>query len=109
MIGVPPTCGFFSKWYLILGAIDAGHWGFMVVLILSSLVNIALFFRLIEYGYYEAFSDQISHEHKTESIDEAPLSMLLPLWIVAAGLIVIGLFTNKIVTNIIQYVVPTGI
>ncbi|MGW8161543.1 MAG: complex I subunit 5 family protein, partial [Desulfobulbales bacterium] len=26
MIGVPPTAGFFSKWYLILGAIEAGRY-----------------------------------------------------------------------------------
>ncbi|MCG8635600.1 MAG: monovalent cation/H+ antiporter subunit D family protein, partial [Desulfobacterales bacterium] len=24
IVGVPPTCGFFSKWYLILGAFEAG-------------------------------------------------------------------------------------
>jgi multicomponent Na+:H+ antiporter subunit D len=26
VIGIPPTCGFFSKWYLVLGAIDANRW-----------------------------------------------------------------------------------
>ncbi|MGB6290905.1 MAG: proton-conducting transporter membrane subunit, partial [Desulfobulbales bacterium] len=39
MIGVPPTAGFFSKWYLILGAIDAGKYHFMAALLFSSLVN----------------------------------------------------------------------
>ena len=48
IIGVPPTCGFFSKWYLISGSIQAGHYGFMVALLFSSLVNVVLFFRVIE-------------------------------------------------------------
>ncbi len=28
IIGVPPTCGFFSKWYLVLGAFEAGAYHF---------------------------------------------------------------------------------
>jgi len=109
MIGIPPTCGFFSKWYLILGAIDAGQWGFMTALLISSLINVVLFFRVIEFGYYEPMSDHHHHEHEVESTDEAPVSMLVPLWIVALSLIGIGLFTSKIVTNFIQYVIPKGI
>ena len=35
VIGVPPTCGFFSKWYLLLGGIEAKHWGFVIALLLS--------------------------------------------------------------------------
>ena len=63
IIGVPPTCGFFSKWYLISGAIQAGHYGFMVALIFSSLVNVILFFRVFEIGYYEPLSDHHGHDH----------------------------------------------
>jgi len=104
MIGVPPTCGFFSKWYLILGAIDAGRWEFMAALIFSSLVNAVLFFRIIEIGYFEPFS-----EDHGEPIKEAPLSMLAPLVVVAVGLIVIGIFTKQIVNGVIQFAIPVGI
>jgi multicomponent Na+:H+ antiporter subunit D len=106
IIGVPPTCGFFSKWYLISGAIQAGHYGFMVALIFSSLVNVILFFRIIEIGYYEPFSDHHGHDHPAEPMAEAPLSMLVPLYIVAAGLILVGLYTGNIVNHIIQFVIP---
>ncbi len=112
MIGVPPTAGFFSKWYLISGAIDAGHWGFMVALILSSLVNAVLFFRMIEVSYFEPFKDHHGHDHHADSsskIDEAPLSMLAPLVIVSISLIVVGIYTADIVDNIIQFTVPAGI
>jgi multicomponent Na+:H+ antiporter subunit D len=26
MVGLPPTGGFFSKWYLLIGAVEAGAW-----------------------------------------------------------------------------------
>jgi len=109
IIGVPPTCGFFSKWYLISGGIAAGHYGFVVALLFSSLVNVVLFFRIIELGYFEPFSDHHGHNHQSEPIDEAPLSMLVPLIIVAAGLVVVGMYTGDIVTRIIDFAIPAGI
>jgi multicomponent Na+:H+ antiporter subunit D len=108
IIGVPPTCGFFSKWYLISGAIQAGHYGFMVALIFSSLVNVILFFRVIEIGYYEPFTDHHGHDHPAEPMAEAPLTMLVPLYVVAAGLIVVGLYTGNIVNHIIRFVIPNS-
>jgi multicomponent Na+:H+ antiporter subunit D len=109
IIGVPPTCGFFSKWYLISGAIQAGHYAFMVALLFSSLVNVVLFFRVIEIAYYEPFSDHHGHDHHPEPMDEAPLSMLVPLFIVAAGLVVVGLYTGDIVNHIIEFAIPKAI
>jgi multicomponent Na+:H+ antiporter subunit D len=108
IIGVPPTCGFFSKWYLISGAIQAGHYGFMVALLFSSLVNVILFFRVIEIGYYEPFTDHHGHDHPAEPMAEAPLTMLVPLYVVAAGLILVGLYTGNIVNHIIRFVIPNS-
>jgi multicomponent Na+:H+ antiporter subunit D len=109
MIGVPPTAGFFSKWYLILGAIDAGRYHFMAALLFSSLVNAILFFRVIEIAYFEP--RLANHEGDAEKIavDEAPFSMLLPLIIAAVGLIVIGIYSGDIVTSIISHSVPAGL
>jgi len=109
IIGVPPTCGFFSKWYLISGAIQAGHYGFMVALLFSSLVNVVLFFRVIEICYYEPFSDHHGHDHHPEPMAEAPLTMLIPLLIVAASLILVGFYTGDIVNQIIEFAIPKGI
>ena len=110
MIGVPPTAGFFSKWYLILGAIQAGSYHFMAALLLSSLVNAILFFRVIEIAYFEP---RVEHHHGGETtenvLSEAPFSMLLPLLVAAIGLIIIGLYSGTIVTTIIQHSVPPGL
>jgi len=113
MIGVPPTAGFFSKWYLILGAIDARQWGFMAALLFSSLANAVLFFRIIEVAYYEPMSEHHGqHVHGTGHevhMDEAPISMLVPLVGVAASLLVVGVYTREIILNIVRHAVPAGL
>jgi multicomponent Na+:H+ antiporter subunit D len=74
IIGVPPTCGFFSKWYLISGGIAAGQYPFVIALLFSSLVNVVLFFKVFEISYYEPFGDPHhgQGEHATGPIAEAP-------------------------------------
>ena len=103
MIGIPPTCGFFSKWYLISGAYEASAWAFLVALLISSLVNAVLFFRIIEVGYFQALpSEEPNHHHPKIKRDEAPLTMLIPLLTTAGLLIGIGLYTADIVTYLIH-------
>ena len=117
MIGVPPTCGFFSKWYLLLGAFEAGRVGFAAALIFSSLVNIVIFFRVIEIGFFEPFSSHHDEGHggrhggesHASAIDEAPWSMIAPLVLTALGLIVVGLYTGRIVSDVIGQAIPAGI
>lgn len=111
MIGIPPTCGFFSKWYLIQGGLVAGHYGFVGALLLSSLINAVLFFRLFEIGYYAPFDTEGTppRGHGTTVVDEAPFSMLIPLLISAVMIIVVGLSTSRIVSGLIQYSLPAGL
>ncbi len=104
MIGVPPTAGFFSKWYLILGGIEAGHWEYVIALLFSSLVNAVLFFRIIEIGYF--YKDE--HDHGHEQRDEAPVLMQAPLVVCAVALIVIGLGSGPLVESIIKLALPAG-
>jgi len=108
MIGVPPTCGFFSKWYLILGGIDGGHWEFVIALVISSLINVVLFFRIIELAYFGSLADGEHHEHADAECREAPWWMLKPLVLTAILLIVVGLSTGPLIDNIISLVIPAG-
>ena len=52
--------GFFSKWYLVLGAIEKNMWIYVAVLVLSSLLNLIYFFRLIENIYLRNDKEQMS-------------------------------------------------
>ncbi len=110
MIGVPPTCGFFSKWYLILGGLEAGHYEFVAALVLSSLMNVILFFRIFEIAYFlpwppePAHGDGGHHGHGAPrpaiAMAEAPVSMVAPLLLSAAALVALGFVTNDLVTFI---------
>jgi multicomponent Na+:H+ antiporter subunit D len=110
MIGVPPTCGFFSKWYLLLGGIEAGQWLYVGALIFSSLVNAVLFFRVIEIAYFRTSEGDANVEGPAaEPVrEEAPAMMLQPLVAAAAALIAVGLVTGPLVQNVIRFALPAG-
>lgn len=116
IIGIPPTCGFFSKWYLLLGGIAAGQFVFVAALIFSSLVNVILFFRLFEIGYFKPDAGVKAHQHnhanhpaQSEEIAEAPLDLLVPLMVTAVLLIIMGIYSGEIVTRVIQFAIPGSI
>lgn len=108
MIGVPPTCGFFSKFYLIRGGMDAGHWEYVAALLISSLVNAVLFFRIFEIAFFgnkPAEGHHDTHDEVKESPavpDGAPplWSGLFPLLTAAAIAILLGIFNGPVVALI---------
>jgi multicomponent Na+:H+ antiporter subunit D len=112
VIGVPPTCGFFSKWYLLLGGIQANHWAFVIALLIATLINVALFFKIFDVGLYlHAFPHEPESEKQATSPQshEAPLIMLIPAAMIAIAIIVIGIFNQTILDNIIKFAVPLGL
>ena len=114
IIGVPPFCGFFSKWYLLTGAIKAGQWQFAVALIGASLISAVLFFRIFEKALFpsgEAAHGHLDHHghHGAGEMAEAPLSLLIPLLLAAASLVALGLLTRPIVARLILPVLPGGL
>jgi len=72
-------------------------------------VNVILFFRIIEIGYYNKPNHRAESGHLPARMDEAPLEMLIPLLLVAAGLLVMGIYTNDIVTHVIRFAIPAGV
>lgn len=87
MIGAPLTVGFVSKWYLAVGAVDAGMWFIVPVILVSSLLTAVYFWRIIE-GIY--FGKGPEGEY-TGRVDEAPFGMVLPTLVLAALCIVFGI------------------
>jgi len=108
VIGVPPTCGFFSKWYLLLGGIEAHQWGFVVALLLCTLINVALFFRIIDKGLYGHGLPE-NQPGKPPAGGEAPLTMLVPAFVLVVAILVMGIFNQQIVDKVIRFTVPPGL
>ncbi len=115
MIGLPPTAGFFSKWYLALGSIEQSNWIFLAVLLISSLMNAVYFFRIMERMYLKPRSasdadDQQSMPQAASSRrNEVPWSMLAPTLILAVGLLVLGIMNAWGITHVIQFMIPKGL
>ena len=61
------------------------------------------------YNFFEPVVDHHAGHGPEIAVSEAPVSMLIPLLIVAIGIIVIGLYSGTIVTNIISFTVPAGL
>ncbi|MDZ7760389.1 MAG: proton-conducting transporter membrane subunit [Desulfovermiculus sp.] len=109
IIGVPPTCGFFSKWYLLLGGIEAGAWSFVFALVVSSLISAVLVFRVVEIGFFPSpEAEQDGHAQGAVTFNEAPVSMLGSLGLVGVGLIAVGLWSGFLVQRVIVPFVQQG-
>ncbi len=109
IVGIPPTCGFFSKWYLVLGAIESQQWVFAATLLISSLLTAVIFFKVLVNIYFGPQQDSGVHSvggNGTVVMDEAPLSMLFPICIMALGILSLGFFSGKIISSVIQFTVP---
>jgi multicomponent Na+:H+ antiporter subunit D len=92
MIGIPPVAGFVSKWYLGLGAVEAGSDWALLVLVASSLLNAAYFFPILFRAWFREppghWPDEQIPARRLETI--APL--LWPPLITAALALGAGLF-----------------
>ena len=85
---MPLTVGFVSKWYLILASIENGWWSVAVLILLGSLLAIVYVWRLVEAAY---FKPPLAGN---ETIKEAPLSFLMPIWILVIANIYFGIDTR---------------
>ena len=106
MIGIPPTAGFFSKWYLGVGAAGQSQWIYLAVLVISSLLNAIYFFRLIE----KVFVDQKKED--LEPIDEGrelPIKMIIPIVVCFVAILGIGIFNVKIVDILMMTLKGVGL
>ena len=90
MIGLPPAGGFLSKWYILLGALEAEQMFALAVIVGSTLLNAAYFLPIV----YAAFlkpeaTDAQDHEH-----GEAPLPIVMALVITASATILLFFFPD---------------
>lgn len=98
MIGIPPAGGFVSKWYLVLGSVEAGEMAFLSVLLVSALLNAAYFLPIT----YKAFFEQEKsltdpHLVPVDNIREIPM-VAVPLFITALLSVALGIYPDYFLT-----------
>jgi len=99
VIGLPPTGGFYSKWNLILGALEAGQTGFMVVLLISSFLNAFYFLPIVFQGFFGKPDD--GPANSPVGVREANLCMVVPLAVTALASIALFFFPQMFVDLIV--------
>ncbi len=92
LIGIPPASGFISKWYLATGALDSGlgvfAWLGPVVLLVSALLTAGYLLPITVNGFLPGADFNYGELKKKEP----NLTMLLPLLILAALAVLLGIF-----------------
>jgi multicomponent Na+:H+ antiporter subunit D len=88
LIGVPLTAGFVSKWYLVVAALEIHHGATAALALLGSLLALVYVWRIVEVAYFrEPLPSAVP-------IDEAPLTMLIPTYVVIGASMLFGVWTE---------------
>ncbi len=89
LVGVPLTVGFISKWLLLQATFESGQWIASFLIVASSLIAVVYIGRIIEVMLRSPDPD-----NPVVAVKEAPLAMLIPMWILVVANIYFSLQTN---------------
>jgi len=89
MIGVPPTAGFLSKWYILQGAFTVESWFAVSVIVISTLLNAGYFMPIIYAAFFKKPADG-----NDLSYNEAPLAIVIALTLTAVITILLFFFPD---------------
>jgi multicomponent Na+:H+ antiporter subunit D len=113
VIGLPPLGGSWAKWYLMLGALDAGQLAAIAVLMVSSLLNILYLLPIVARGFFlparepepQAVGAAAS---PLTGLREAPFFCVAPLCLTAAGCVVIFFYAEALYDMLLPITMTTG-
>jgi multicomponent Na+:H+ antiporter subunit D len=103
MIGIPPTGGFFGKWRIMLGALEAGNYLAVGAVVVATLLTMAYFQRLFV-SIFRVRQTPSSAIHV-----ETPFSLRVSLGATSAAIIVLGLCSDPIIKFFRDTVASVGL
>jgi len=92
MIGVPPTGGFVSKWFILAGAFQADNYVAIFTIITSTVLNAAYFLPIVFITWFGRETEGAGPDH-----GEAPLPIIIALTTTAALTILFFLFNGPVI------------
>ena len=102
LIGIPPTAGFISKWFLAQGSLQSGihvfSWLGPVVLLISALLTAGYLLPVTMKGFFPG-EEAEGMDFKKE---EPSPCMLIPLIILAVLAVLLGLLPNPLIQYVTQ-------
>jgi multicomponent Na+:H+ antiporter subunit D len=103
MIGLPPTGGFFGKWYIILGALEVSNYLAVGAVLLSTMLTLAYFVKLFERVFRSTSTTSEMQRVAT------PLQFKLSLGVTSAAIVVLGLWSDSLVELLLHIALPPGL
>lgn len=101
--GIPPLNGFFSKWLIYKAALERGEIVLALIAILASVVTLAYFMKFLHAAFFGQLLDKFSQ------VKEAPMTMLVPMGVLAALCVVFGVVPGLPLSFIAQIQGSIGI
>jgi len=115
LIGLPPLAGFFGKWYVLMGALDAERWVFVAAILAGTLITAGYVFRIMEPLLFADKTPAVSTTAPAPSSEEPPDSRSegSPGYLAASAgfvlaLILLGLLNAPVVTHFVRAALPEG-
>lgn len=98
IVGVPPTGGFFGKWFLVQGAMEKHDWLSLATLAAVTAFNFLFFARLT----------RLIYEHRPDypALPSTPLKSRLPVWLLAAAILLLGIFHEGLIHQFVEPALP---
>ncbi len=92
MIGVPPTGGFVSKWFILAGAFEADNYMVLATIIASTALNAAYFLPIIYFAWFGRDRTPADKQH-----GEAPFAAVLALAVTAVLTVAFFFFNQPLI------------
>jgi len=92
IIGVPPTGGTWSKWFLLMGSMESEQWIIMIILMTSSLLNIAYLLPISLRAFFPGKESAFAGA----GIKEAPLPSLIAICITTVGCVTLFVYPQPL-------------
>ncbi len=94
IIGLPPFGGTWSKWFLAIGALDAGYQFAVAVFMISSLLNVAYLLPIVSRAFFKPLPG--TDDATPVKIAEAPIACVIPICLTAFGCLLLFLFGGHV-------------
>ncbi|MBN4054517.1 monovalent cation/H+ antiporter subunit D family protein [Nitrospira defluvii] len=114
MIGIPPSAGFVSKWYLAIGTIEADQIAILFVLLASTLLNAIYFVPIVFNAFFKppqdlalahaAAGDKDGHDEVPHHVGEVSPFIVAPMMVTAIISLILGMFPDIFLSLVKQVI-----
>lgn len=105
LVGIPPTNGFVSKWFLGLGALDGNNLFYILILLLSAFLTAGYLLPIVVAAFFSNHSKHESGDHDSEIETENEMenldperAILVPIVGLTILIVALGLFPNPVIS-----------